>query len=285
MDTYRPGSRQVQQRLGLTEVADHVGRSIGSGIKPVAAAFLESQPMLIVAAADGTGRVWSSLLTGPAGFVRATGPASVSVLGGPPAGDPLAEVLAREGTAVGTLALDPRTRRRMRLNGTARPTPRGITVEARRVFANCPKYIRRRDLVNPATCREEAPSGARRSATLTRDQQTFVSAADTFFVATVSTDGAEVSHRGGDAGFVRAESPREIVWPDYAGNAMFLTLGNLVTDSRAGLLFLDWTTGRTLQVTGTARVDFTEDGARSVRFTVGAVLDSPRATGLRWEEA
>ncbi|MFD8150505.1 pyridoxamine 5'-phosphate oxidase family protein [Streptomyces sp. NPDC059720] len=285
MDTYRPGSRQVQQWLGLTEVADHVGRSIGSGIKPVAAAFLELQPMLVIGAADENGEVWASLLTGPAGFVRATGPTSVSVLGEPSAGDPLAKVLAQEGTAVGTLALDPRTRRRMRLNGTARPTARGIAVEARQVFANCPKHIRRRDLLHPAASQEETAPGARGSTALTQEQRAFVSAADTFFIATVSPDGAEASHRGGDAGFVRAESAHEIVWPDYAGNAMFLTLGNLVTDSRAGLLFLDWTTGRTLQVTGSARIDFTEDGSRCVRFTVGAVVDSPRATGLRWKDA
>ena len=39
--------------------------------------------------------------------------------------------------------------------------------------------------------------------------------------------GADASHRGGNPGFVRADSPHELSWPDYSGNSMFLTLGNL----------------------------------------------------------
>ncbi|MFD7456315.1 pyridoxamine 5'-phosphate oxidase family protein, partial [Streptomyces sp. NPDC059868] len=58
MGVYHPGSRAVQDRVGVREQADHVGRSIGSGIKPVAAAFLELQPLLVVGAADpATGAV------------------------------------------------------------------------------------------------------------------------------------------------------------------------------------------------------------------------------------
>ncbi|GAA4919819.1 pyridoxamine 5'-phosphate oxidase family protein [Streptomyces coeruleoprunus] len=278
---YHDGSLAVQTRVGVREAAEHVGRSIGRGIRPVAAAFLELQPMLVIGAADPDGRVWSSLLTGPPGFVRATGPTTVSVAGGVPARDPLAGAFA-EGrpTAVGTLALDPRTRRRMRLNGTAEATPRGLAVQAREVFSNCPKYLQRRELYageGPAP-----PEGARRDTDhLTPAQREFAGAADTFFVATLGPDGADASHRGGNPGFVRVLSPTELTWPDYQGNAMFLTLGNLETDARAGLLFPDWATGTTLQLTGTARTEFTATG-RAVRFTVERVVEREHASPLRW---
>ncbi len=134
MDAYHPGSLAVQERVGVRDLADHVGRSVGPGIRPVAAAFLEAQPMLVIGAADAAGHVWASLLTGAPGFARATGPGTVSVAGGVPAHDPLAGAITPAGTPVGTLALDPRTRRRMRLNGTARPSRRGFTVEAEQVF-------------------------------------------------------------------------------------------------------------------------------------------------------
>ncbi|MCZ4514910.1 pyridoxamine 5'-phosphate oxidase family protein, partial [Streptomyces sp. ActVer] len=76
-------------------MADHVGRSIGEGLRPVAAAFLELQPMLVLGAADpDTGRVWASPVTGEPGFVRATGPRQISVAHGPRAGDPLGAALA-----------------------------------------------------------------------------------------------------------------------------------------------------------------------------------------------
>ncbi|MFJ7963618.1 pyridoxamine 5'-phosphate oxidase family protein [Streptomyces sp. NPDC096324] len=292
--TYHSGSRAVQDRVGVRDLADHVGRAVGQGIRPVAAAFLELQPMLVVGAAApesgtppereaapaGGGGVWASLLTGEPGFVRATGARRISVVGGLPAGDPLTGALATPGTAVGTIALDPRTRRRLRLNGRVRPTPRGFAVEADQVFGNCPKYLQQRRTYETVTGR--APGVPRRGRELTPSQREFVETADTFFLATVHAHGADASHRGGNPGFVRVEAPGELSWPDYPGNSMFLTLGNLAADPRAGLLFLDWTSGAVLQLTGTARTEFAPDGERTVRFTLAEAVETPAASPLRW---
>ncbi|MFB6812003.1 pyridoxamine 5'-phosphate oxidase family protein [Streptomyces sp. NPDC056387] len=279
MDRYHQGSLAVQERVGVRDLADHVGRSIGTGIKDVAAAFLELQPHLVVGAADGAGRLWASLLTGPPGFVRATGPHRMAVRGGPPAGDPLAEALATEGTRVGTIALDPRTRRRMRLNGTVEVTAGGFAVAAERVFANCPKYLQRRQ---PLELVAEGAGVVRLGGALTPGQERAVRAADTFFVATTAEDGTDASHRGGMPGFVEVLSPAELSWPDYPGNAMFLTLGNLAADPRAGLLFPDWESGAVLQLSGRARTEFGPDGSRTVRFRVEAVVEALHPGRLRW---
>ncbi|AIR98408.1 pyridoxamine 5'-phosphate oxidase family protein [Streptomyces glaucescens] len=288
---YHAGSLAVQERVGVRDLADHVGRSIGSGIKPVAAAFLEQQPLLVVGAADpATGRVWASALTGTPGFARATGPHRVSVTGGaadapdgrggPLSADPLAAALATPGTGVGTIALDPRTRRRMRLNGVAEPTARGFAVTARQVFANCPKYLQKRESYEVVA--DRVPGERRRGASLTDAQAAFLAAADTAFVATVRPEGADASHRGGHPGFLRVDSPYELSWRDYPGNAMFLTLGNLAADPRAGLLVLDWETGTTLQLTGRAHTEFTADGERAVRFRITEAVETPSALPLRW---
>ncbi|MFF3649719.1 pyridoxamine 5'-phosphate oxidase family protein [Streptomyces sp. NPDC002181] len=279
MDRYHQGSVAVQERVGVRELAEHVGRSIGAGIKDVAAAFLELQPHLVVGAADGAGRVWASLLTGPPGFVRATGPHRMAVAGGVPAGDPLAEVLATAGTRVGTISLDPRTRRRMRLGGTLEVTARGFAVEAERVFANCPKYIQKRQ---PVELVSEGAGVVRRGGALTPGQERAVRAADTFFVATTAGNGVDASHRGGMPGFVEVLSPVELCWPDYAGNAMFLTLGNLAADPRAGLLFPDWESGAVLQLSGSARTEYGPDGGRSIHFRVESVVEGLHPGRLRW---
>lgn len=63
---------------------------------------------------------------------------------------------------------------------------------------------------------------------------------------------------------------------------MFLTLGNLEADPRAGLLFLDWTSGTVLRLTGTARAAYAPDGERTVRFTVTGVVETPEGSPLRW---
>ncbi|MCI3269596.1 pyridoxamine 5'-phosphate oxidase family protein [Streptomyces cylindrosporus] len=283
MPVYHEGSRALQDRVGVRETADHVGRAIGDGIKPVAAAFLELQPLLVLGAADPeTARVWASPVTGAPGFARATTPHQMSVTGRVRPGDPLAPALATEGVRIGTIALDPRTRRRMRLNGRLRPTPRGLAISADRVFSNCPKYIQRRQSYEVVA--DRGAKDPRRGTELTAHQRRFIASADTFFIATVHEEGADVSHRGGNPGFVRVDSPRALSWRDYPGNSMFLTLGNIRSDSRAGLLFLDWTTGTTLQLTGEARTLFGADGARRVRFELTEATETPSALPLRWSE-
>ncbi|MFJ4519698.1 pyridoxamine 5'-phosphate oxidase family protein [Streptomyces sp. NPDC088810] len=274
MDVYHAGSRAVQDRAGVRDRADHVGRSLGRTIKPIAAAFLEQQPLLIVAAADPeTGRVGASALAGAPGFVRATGPRRISVHTADLSGERL------RGQPVGTIALDPRTRRRMRLNGHLHPTATGFTVDADQVFSNCPKHIQRRESYETV---DRTPGTPRHLTQLGTEETDFIAAADTFFLATVHRTGADASHRGGNPGFVQVASPHELTWPDYSGNAMFLSLGNLHADPRAGLLFLDWERGTTLQLTGEARTEFGPDGTRTVRFTLTEARWTPAALPLRW---
>ncbi|WP_208777545.1 pyridoxamine 5'-phosphate oxidase family protein [Streptomyces griseorubiginosus] len=283
MAVYHEGSRALQDQAGVRDMADHVGRAIGDRIKPVAAAFLELQPLLMLgAAAPDTGRVWATALAGQPGFVRATSAHQMSVTGRLHPDDPLLPALTTDGTEVATIALDPRTRRRMRLNGRLRPTGNGFEVEAERVFANCPKYIQRRErfeLLSERTVGSPSHGGE-----LTPEQRAFIASADTFFVASVHNGRVEISHRGGNPGFVRLDSPRRLSWQDYPGNAMFLTLGNLASDPRAGLLFLDWTTGTTLQLTGEGHTEFAADGERRVRFTVSETIETPGALPLRWSD-
>ncbi|MFD6414854.1 pyridoxamine 5'-phosphate oxidase family protein [Streptomyces sp. NPDC060194] len=281
---YHPGERAVQRRSGLLDSAASVARIVRNDVPDVAARFLADRPMLVVGAADGAGRMWASLLTGPPGFAAATGPTTVTVRADPLPGDPLHQVLtdASGSVHVGMLAIDPGTRRRMRLNGTTRPAPQGFLVDLDQVYANCPKYIQRREL--PSFAPLLAPSAPRRGQALDPGQLALVAAADTFFVATADRDGnADASHRGGRPGFLRALSPTRLRWPDYAGNAMFNTLGNIDVNPRTGLLLTDWTTGTTLQLSGTAAIDW-DGGERAVDFTVEHAVETPHASPLRWSD-
>lgn len=66
----------------------------------------------------------------------------------------------------------------------------------------------------------------------------------------------DASHRGGATGFVEVLTHRCIAWPDYTGNSMFQTLGNLESDPHAGIIFVDFAAGNTLQLSGRAHVDW-----------------------------
>jgi hypothetical protein len=175
---------------------------------------------------------------------------------------------------VGLIAIDFNARRRVRINGTLTAADgRGLVVAVDQAYGNCPQYIHRHDL-DAAVAAGTAAPGFQRASSLTPEAQALIAASDTVFLGTTHpTRGNDASHRGGPAGFVRVMSPTRLWWPDFPGNNMFNSLGNLAVDDEAALLFTDYASGATVQATGTARVQWAEDGRR-VEFSVGSVVTS-----------
>ena len=278
---YHPGERAAQALTGETERAEHLGRSFRDTVPAVAATFLAQRQLLVVGAADGAGRMWATVLAGEPGFISVPDERTVAVDAVPHPDDPLHDVLAGAAVPVGTIALEPATRRRMRVNGTAQGTDLGFVLHTEQVFSNCPKYIQKRHPIGdtPTTLR---PGPARRSDELTTVQRIVIGTADTFFLATADREGrADASHRGGNPGFVESISPTALRWHEYPGNGAYMTLGNLELNPRAGLVLPDWETGDLLLLTGTARTDWQQ---RSVTFDLTAVVELPGALPQRWSE-
>jgi predicted pyridoxine 5'-phosphate oxidase superfamily flavin-nucleotide-binding protein len=290
---YHAGQLEVQARAGVRQEASRLGRIVRPSLPPVAQDFLLEQRLVVVGSVEPGGRVWASALAGPAGFARAEDDRTVRVRATPAPGDPLAANVAATGV-VGMLAIEFETRRRMRLNGRGRLEADGsLLVRTEQVFANCPKYIQARAVLGPEDAAGDRAPGAAapvRGRELSAAQRAWIEAADTFFVASARPDGgADASHRGGRPGFVRVRTASRLVWPDYQGNNMFLTLGNIEASPHAGLLFLDFDGGRTLQLTGRARIDWDErraaafpGAARLVEFEVDEVIESAPAVRLTW---
>ncbi|SEA63229.1 MULTISPECIES: pyridoxamine 5'-phosphate oxidase family protein [unclassified Mycobacterium] len=284
MTAYHAGELEVQRRMGQAEIAVRVGRMIRTEIPAAAAAFLAEQPMVVLAATDDEGRVWASLVTGHAGFVHADDDHTIAVDALPVPGDPLHDVVRRPEQQVGMIAIEPQTRRRMRVNGVAQPTDHGLRIHPDQVYSNCPKYISRRHIDGVA---EETHRPAVRHADVLDERlQQIISRSDTFFIGSADPEGnADASHRGGNPGFLQVLSPNRLRWPDYRGNSMFMTLGNISANPRAGLLIPDWQTGTTLQLTGTAEIIWDEGPQCSVEFTVAEVIELTDVSPLRWGQA
>ena len=287
---YHPGELAVQARAGQRDMADRVGKSVGSVIPPAVQAFLRSQPMAITSTRDADGQLWASLLTGVPGFMQAVDPHTVRIDARATLGDPLAGNLTA-GSQIGMLVIDFATRRRMRLNGSVEVQPDGaLHIHARQVYANCPKYIQARKWEHRDVESSTAPA-IRRESVLTVQQQRWIRKADTFFIASGHPEGGlDASHRGGNSEFVHVLNERLLVWPDYSGNMMFQTLGNIATDPRAGLLFIDFESGSTLQLTGRARIIWDAHrvaefaGAeRIIEFDIDEVMERTAAIPLRWQ--
>ncbi|WP_433499692.1 pyridoxamine 5'-phosphate oxidase family protein [Sphaerimonospora sp. CA-214678] len=277
---WHPGEVALQRRAGVRP-AEHGSARVRAEIPTAAAEFLRAQRMIVIGTPDRDGRVWATALTGPPGFVAASGARTI-VIGALPTVPP-AEIFDTEHD-LGTLAIEPMTRRRMRANGRARRDGDRLLLLTDQVYANCSRYLQRREMSG------EVPGTARTAqvgAALSAEQQTSIRDADTFFIATHADGlGSDVSHRGGDPGFVQVVDGRRLIFPDYAGNLMYMTLGNLELNPMAGLLFLDWKTGDALHLTGRARVLWDPGNVpgaeRLVEFEVDSVLQVAGASPFRW---
>ena len=259
---FHAGEQAVQSRVGVREQTEPWGRKvIRSWMPDQHRDFYTSLPFVVAAARDEDDRPWVTLLAGEPGFVRSPDARTLEFSGGLLGGDPLERSL-EAGAELGLLGIELDTRRRNRVNGTiTRATPKALTFEVSQAFGNCPQYItervwRRIDSPTPAAV-------STRHTALTHEMQTAVRDADTFFIGSGhrsaephESDGMDASHRGGPSGFVSVESDTRIVFPDYAGNNHFNTIGNLVVDPRVALLFVDFDTGGLLQLTGRAQIDW-----------------------------
>lgn len=278
----------MQVRAGVERQAGRVGKIIGSTLPPAAQEFLRRQPFAVVSSMSREGRVWVSVLAGQPEFMYAVDEQTVAINSMLADYDPLRENLSVN-PHIGMLVIEFDTRRRMRINGKASLRDNGLVIHAQQVYSNCPKYIQARAWEFAQTI--ATPVTAQRSDTLNAGQRKWIQQADTFFIGSFHPEsGADASHRGGNPSFVKVLDEKTLLWPDYIGNNMFNTLGNIAAYPQAGLLFLDFEQGAILQMAGVAQILWDKSlhkqlaGAqRAVRFALTDVIEASGGIPLQWK--
>jgi predicted pyridoxine 5'-phosphate oxidase superfamily flavin-nucleotide-binding protein len=88
------------------------------------------------------------------------------------------------------------------------------------------------------------------------DEQAFIQARDSFYLATMSeNDWPYVQHRGGHVGFLRVVNPTRLAFADYKGNRQLLSTGNLAGNDRVTLFLMDYPNRTRLKIIGHARIE------------------------------
>lgn len=292
---WHPGELAMQESLGVVERMDGPGRQwVRTYMPDQHREFFTALPFTVFGAVDADGNPWATIRAGGRGFI--TSPTSESLdfkLSRDPA-DP-ADVGFEDGNAIAMLGIQLETRRRNRMNGHIRRSGSDrFSIEVRQSFGNCPQYIQNRTHEFTRDPDSPAPEPPLHSHELTDRAKAIISAADTFFVASyvdLEDDGrqVDVSHRGGKTGFVRVGDDGVLTVPDFAGNLFFNTLGNFLLNPRAGLLFVDFTTGDMLQMTGRAQVVLAspeisafEGAERLWRFVPERIVIRPAGLPMSW---
>ncbi|GJD51287.1 Flavohemoprotein [Methylobacterium crusticola] len=291
---WHPGEKAIQEQVGVAERMEEVGRRVVRAYMPDQHRVFYAQiPFIVTGTVDGRGDAWATLIAGHPGFVASPTPTALDIAMRPDPSDPASAGL-RDGEAIGLLGIELHTRRRNRVNGIVRGmTGDVLHFAVDQSFGNCPQYIQLRDVAFVRDPREPFAGTIEGSGELDAAARALIEAADTFFVASYAERDnrrqVDVSHRGGKASFVRVAADGTLTVPDFAGNLFFATLGNLLLNGKAGLVFADFETGDLLQMTGDAEVILSspeiaafQGAERLWTFKPRRVVRRRSALPLRW---
>jgi len=286
---WHEGELEVQQLAGVRREADDLAGMYRRAVEPGMVGFLAQQRFAVATTVDQQARTWTSLIAGEPGMLAIPDPTVVKVNAARIESALPLDNLAKN-SKLGMLVIDFARRIRVRINGEAEAQPDGsVLLSIRQLYGNCAQYIQRRTVIATATPQPEKQA-AITGDELTQDQADLIRKSDTFFLGSVHAEsGADASHRGGLPGFVQVHDSKNISFPDYSGNNMFNTLGNVAINPSVGLLFFDFESGRALALTGKATVDWADARARElpaakrvIDVEVEEVRDTPAATSLRY---
>ena len=262
-------------------------------LSPQLANHLQIAPLIAIGTLDSEGRPWTTLWgNGDKGFAR---PIAQGVIGirTPVTGkyDPVVEALVgkeatgevvrEEGTGrmVSGLTIDLQTRKRVKMFGRMVAGALSIrddevtdheehiaevqlVLKIEQSLGNCPKYLNKKEIV-AALAKPELISD---SPQLPQRALDLLSKADLFFMSSSQRDqDMDTNHRGGPSGFVRVisndRSGAVICYPEYSGNRLYQTLGNLAINPLAGICIPDLETGDMLYLTGKTNILIGKDAA------------------------
>ncbi|KAK9772935.1 hypothetical protein SCAR479_10445 [Seiridium cardinale] len=255
------------------------------GLAPQYYKRITNSPLVAFGTLDQLGRPWTTIWGGEVGFCR---PIAQGVLGVNTKADSLFDPVVQEtfavaaegsqereivdeqlvkpegGKAMAALSIDLETRDRVKVAGrfiagaVISQTDSGVgelqmAMQVEETLGNCPKYLNKKH-ITPHTPRPQLLSQDS-GLPLPQVAVEVLQKADLFFISSKHGNGnMDVNHRGGPPGFMRLfrndSGAVTLVYPEYSGNRLYQTLGNLQKDPVAGLVVPDFETGNVLYVTG-----------------------------------
>jgi len=272
---FHPGELDAQARAGHKAEAEDLGPVVKPFLAEGGRSLVVSARLAVATTINRGGAPVLSLLAGDAGAFGALGSSGLTIprsAVGPE--DDLFDNL-RWDRRIGLVFLDPRTRRRFRVNGEvvdSRVDP--FEVSILEAFPNCKKYLVRHELTPSAG---PPPGAARRGRSVTAADAALLCQASLVFVGSGSPQGQlDAATRSGDPGFIREVAPNTFEIPDFAGNAMYQTIGNLLLEPRVSVGFI---AGQEFVVlTGTATTHWDDEAERT-----GGTGRCWRFTPLSWQ--
>lgn len=249
---------QVQSFAGEDQIAKaRTHRAVNNKLNNFFARFLENQLFFTITTIDENTNVWVSMVSGTPNFIKVINPSTITIDKTriiSPLEDLLFKNIKHQNT-VSLLFIDRETSRRYRLNGKIKQEGTDLVVTIEETYGICPKHIQQRSF--EYTSMSTVPIQVTKGSEILQAHKSLIENTNTFFLGTQAYNKkANASHKGGEQGFVQFIKNNTLRIPDYPGNNMFNSLGNLQENQKSGLLFMDYKTNSMLQLTGHGEIQF-----------------------------
>lgn len=290
---FHEGERSLHKKLEIEERQHQLGlRMVRDYIPDQHREFFAMLESVHIGAVDSDGHPWAIIRTGTPGFLSSPDDKTLLISSSPLSGEPK-DLNFRVGAKTSVVGIEFETQRRNRLNATIDAAADGtLSLRVDQSYGNCPKYIQIRNKTPTGPTPPKDPVTATKLNAADKQQ---IAQADTLLIASRAAKlgddpraGIDINHRGGMPGFVTVLDDQTLQFPDYKGNSFYNTYGNILTDNRIGLQFVDFETGTLLNIKGTAElVEDMNDGqlplmGRGLRTTVQSVTRSEGALPIRY---
>jgi len=254
---FHAGERSLHEKLDISERQHELGlRMIRDHMPDQHREFFAALSSVHIGALDSSGHPWAVMRVGSAGFMTSRDDKTLSISSSPLSGEPV-DLDFSIGAKVSVVGLEFETQRRNRLNATIAAVEGDVlSLHVDQSYGNCPKYIQIRTKTSAGATQPTPPKIAN---ALSGADKAQITRADTLLIASRAAQlgddpraGVDINHRGGMPGFISVLDEKTIQFPDYKGNSFYNTFGNIVTDNRGGIQFVDFETGTLLNLKGTA---------------------------------
>ncbi|RKU49335.1 hypothetical protein DL546_009864 [Coniochaeta pulveracea] len=289
---WHPGEVAVHKLLSAPNSAYEKPGS--KGLPAPYAYRITASPIVALGTLDPGDRPWTTILGGERGFARPVARDTLAVASlVDRQHDPVVNALLGDsgegevvhpdgGKVISALSIDLENRDRVKISGrmavgvtTGRDSVGELQmlVKVEETLGNCPKYM------NKKVIRAHLPEPKLVSDTLPLPGEALdlIGRADMFFLSSTYGEAMDTNHRGGPAGFVRVVRNEDgdggvvLAYPEYSGNRLYETLGNLYLNPKLGLAIPDFETSNVLYVTGTAEILVGADAAALLPHTKLAI--------------
>jgi predicted pyridoxine 5'-phosphate oxidase superfamily flavin-nucleotide-binding protein len=257
---FHEGEKSFHKALGIEERMDEMGKRMMRDHMPDQHRdFFAQLPMIHICVLDENGHPSAILRTGNPGFISSPDEYTLIIDSQPLAGEP-ENLQLTKGSKISIVGVEFATRRRNRLNATILShQDNKLEMRVDLSFGNCPKYIQIRNMFPPEQL--DLNSEVFRSDNLGKTERKIITAVDTLFIASRSSvindepkNGIDINHRGGNPGFIEIIDDQTIQFPDYLGNNMFNTFGNIVSDPRVAIQLIDFENKTLMHIQGRAEI-------------------------------